>query len=53
MVRPRNTTNCRIYPTDNGWLLKHRGIESTAAVIHRLIVFYERTKELLEREGPQ
>lgn len=41
-----STTNTRIYPVDNGWILKHRGHKGNADVIHSLIVFYSKVKDL-------
>jgi len=45
------TTNCRIYPQDNGWLMEHRKAGSTAELITKLIRHYERTKILLQEVG--
>jgi hypothetical protein len=45
------TTNTRIYPADNGWMLKHRGKKGNADAIHALIVFYTKTKNLIKDGG--
>jgi hypothetical protein len=45
------STNCRIYPVDNGWMLKHRGTGGTADTIHALIIFYEKINKLTKDGG--
>ncbi len=45
------TTNTRIYPVDNGWLLKHRGTKGNADAIHALVVFYEKVNKLTKDGG--
>lgn len=45
------STNTRIYPPDNGWLLKHRGAKGNADAIHALIVFYEKVTQLSKDGG--
>lgn len=45
------TTNCRIYPSDNKWILHHRQVGSTAEVITKLIRFYEHSKQQIKEGG--
>jgi len=45
------STNTRIYPSDNGWLLQHRGTKGNADAIHALIVFYEKVTKLSKEGG--
>jgi len=45
------TTNTRIYPPDNGWLLKHRGKKGNADAIHDLIIFYIKVTDLAKAGG--
>ena len=45
------TTGTRVYPPDNGWILKHRNFGSSAEVISKLIKFYERSKKLIDDGG--
>lgn len=45
------TTNCRIYPTDNLWIMRHRDVGSTAEVISKLIRHHEQSRALLEEGG--
>jgi hypothetical protein len=42
------TTNCRIYRADNNWILKRRGLGNAPDTIHKLIKFYESTKNHLK-----
>lgn len=48
---PSPTTATRVYPADNGWILKHRMYGSSAEVIHKVIQFYEDTKNLIDKGG--
>ena len=48
---PNPTTNCRIYPEDNTWILQHRNVGSTAEVITKLVRFYEHSKLQIKEGG--
>lgn len=45
------TTQTRLYPVDNGWILKHRNYGSSAEVIAKLIRFYDHSKTLIKEGG--